>query len=95
MSTIPVQLDQAKTEKVIEIAHKLNLEYALLHRPEGVTAVYYLYKNDLVQYIELCRRLENAGLKVHEEFFGEPLDLPETRPIGKISAGIPMVREKR
>jgi hypothetical protein len=89
------RLDGAKLEKVIEIAHKLNLKYALIHNPEDVTAVYYLHKTDLGQYVELCRRLENAGLKVQEEFVDEPMDSPETRPIGEVRVKIPILREKR
>jgi len=79
-----VIIDLEKADKAIQIGRQLNLAMALEHDVGGLRIVYQLYKDDLRQYVELCRRL--AGYEVDEEFIDEPMEANPMLPVGMVIA---------
>lgn len=77
-------VDVDKVEKAIQLGRQLRLGMALEHEPDGLKIVYQLYKGDLQQYVELCRRL--ASYEVDEEFIDEPMEANPKLPIGMVTA---------
>lgn len=89
------RLDRKMVERAIEIASKLGLEYDIVLKADRLDVVYYLYKDNLGEYTELCRRLANAKMSIREKaFVDEPMKSPVNRHIGEVSISIPLLKEK-